>query len=65
VAFHSVVVGCGAYLPQRIVTNHDLAEIMDTSHEWIVERTGIHQRHVAAEGELTSDLATHCRSPSP
>ena len=58
-AFHSVVVGCGAYLPQRIVTNHDLAEIMDTSHEWIVERTGIHQRHVAAEGELTSDLATH------
>ncbi len=58
-AFHSVVRGCGAYLPQRIVTNHDLAEIMDTSHEWIVERTGIHQRHVAAEGELTSDLATH------
>ncbi len=58
-AFHSVVKGCGAYLPQRIVTNHDLAEIMDTSHEWIVERTGIHQRHVAAEGELTSDLATH------
>lgn len=55
----SVVKGCGAYLPKRIVTNHDLAAIMDTSHEWIVERTGIHQRHVAAEGELTSDLATH------
>jgi len=58
-AFHSVVMGCGAYLPHRVVTNHDLAAIMDTSHEWIVERTGIHQRHVAAEGELTSDLAAH------
>lgn len=57
--FHSVVMGCGAYLPQRIVTNHELAGRMDTSHEWIVERTGIHQRHVAAPGELTSDLATH------
>jgi len=56
---HSVVKGCGAYLPKTIVTNHDLAAIMDTSHEWIVERTGIHQRHVAAEGEFTSDLATH------
>jgi 3-oxoacyl-[acyl-carrier-protein] synthase-3 len=55
----SVVKGCGGYLPKRIVTNHDLAAIMDTSHEWIVERTGIHQRHVAAEGELTSDLAVH------
>jgi len=56
---HSVVKGCGVYLPKTIVTNHDLAAIMDTSHEWIVERTGIHQRHVAAEGEFTSDLATH------
>jgi 3-oxoacyl-[acyl-carrier-protein] synthase III len=53
----SVIKGTGAYLPKRIVTNHDLAAIMDTSHEWIVERTGIHQRHVAAENELTSDLA--------
>jgi 3-oxoacyl-[acyl-carrier-protein] synthase-3 len=57
--FHSVVKGCGAYLPKHIVTNHDLATVMDTTHDWIVERTGIHQRHVAAEGELTSDLATH------
>lgn len=55
----SVVKGCGAYLPKRIVTNHDLAAIMDTSHDWIVERTGIHQRYVVAEGEYTSDLATH------
>lgn len=54
---HSVIKGTGAYLPKRIITNHDLAAIMDTSHEWIVERTGIHQRHVAAENELTSDLA--------
>lgn len=58
----SVVKGCGAYLPKRIITNHDLAAIMDTTHEWIVERTGIHQRHVAAEGELTSDLATQAAS---
>ena len=56
--YTSLVKGCGAYLPQRVVTNHELAAQMDTSHEWIVERTGIHQRHVAAEGELTSDLAT-------
>lgn len=57
--FHSVVMGTGAYLPSRIVTNHDLAAKMDTSHEWIVERVGIYQRHMAAEGEYTSDLATH------
>jgi len=57
--FHSVVMGCGAYLPSHIMTNHDLASKMDTSHEWIVERVGIHQRHIAAEGEYTSDLAAH------
>lgn len=57
--FHSVVMGCGAYLPHNVLTNHDLATQMDTSHEWIVQRVGIHQRHVAAEGEYTSDLATH------
>ena len=57
--FRSIIKGCGAYLPKRIVTNHDLAAIMDTTDEWIVARTGIHQRHVAAEGELTSDLAVH------
>ena len=53
----SVVAGCGAYLPERVLTNHDLARRVDTSHEWIVQRTGIHQRHVAADGEKTSDLA--------
>jgi 3-oxoacyl-[acyl-carrier-protein] synthase III (EC 2.3.1.41) len=44
-------------LPERIVTNHDLAERIDTSDEWIVERTGIRQRHLAADNETTSDLA--------
>ena len=53
----SVVLGCGAYLPEKILTNHDIAEFVDTTHEWVVERSGIHQRHIAADGELTSDLA--------
>ncbi len=53
----SVVAGCGAYLPERIVTNEELARRIDTSDEWITKRTGIRQRHIAAEGELTSDLA--------
>jgi 3-oxoacyl-[acyl-carrier-protein] synthase III len=55
----SKVVGCGGYLPERIVTNEELAARLDTSDEWIRQRTGIGRRHVAAEGELTSDLATH------
>ncbi|MBL8702483.1 MAG: ketoacyl-ACP synthase III [Alphaproteobacteria bacterium] len=53
----SVVVGCGGYLPARIVANADLAASMETSDEWITERTGIRQRHIAADGEKTSDLA--------
>jgi 3-oxoacyl-[acyl-carrier-protein] synthase-3 len=53
----SVVQGCGAYLPERVVTNADLAKTMDTSDEWIQQRTGIKQRHIAAEGEFTSHLA--------
>ena len=53
----SRVLGCGAYLPQRVVTNAELACKLDTSDEWIRQRTGIAQRHVAADGELTSDLA--------
>jgi len=55
----SVVAGVGRYLPERIVTNAELAKTVDTSDEWIRERSGITQRHIAAEGELTSDLATH------
>ncbi|MBX6426125.1 MAG: ketoacyl-ACP synthase III [Variibacter sp.] len=52
----SVVLGCGSYLPERVLTNHDLAKMVDTSDEWIVQRTGIHERRIAAPGELTSDL---------
>lgn len=52
----SQVVGVGSYLPEQVLTNDDLAKKVDTSDEWIVKRTGIKQRHVAAEGELTSDL---------
>lgn len=53
----SVVLGCGSYLPERILTNAELAQKVDTSDEWIVQRTGIQQRHIAAEGEFTSHLA--------
>jgi 3-oxoacyl-[acyl-carrier-protein] synthase-3 len=52
----SVVLGCGSYLPARRVSNEDLTKIVDTSDEWIVQRTGIRARHIAADGELTSDL---------
>lgn len=54
----SVVLGCGSYLPEQVVTNAQLAARIDTSDEWIVQRTGIRERHVAAEGEFTSHLAT-------
>jgi 3-oxoacyl-[acyl-carrier-protein] synthase-3 len=49
--------GCGAYLPGKTVTNSDLAGIVDTSDEWIAQRTGIRERHLVEEGETTSDLA--------
>ena len=52
----SVVLGCGSYLPQRILTNAELATRIDTSDEWIVQRTGIRQRHIAADDEFTSHL---------
>jgi 3-oxoacyl-[acyl-carrier-protein] synthase-3 len=52
----SVIRGVGAYLPKRVLTNSDLARMVDTTDEWIKERTGIEQRHIAADGELTSDL---------
>jgi 3-oxoacyl-[acyl-carrier-protein] synthase III len=58
-AFRSQILGCGGYLPKRVVTNGDLAKSLDTSDEWIVQRTGIRQRHIAAPGEKTSDLALH------
>lgn len=54
--FRSLVTGCGAYLPSQVVTNADLSKRVDTDDEWIRQRTGICQRHIAAEGEMTSDL---------
>jgi 3-oxoacyl-[acyl-carrier-protein] synthase III len=55
----SVVLGCGSYLPSRVLTNEELAKTVDTSDEWIVQRTGIHERRIAADGETTSDMALH------
>ena len=52
------IIGLGSYVPEKIMTNKDLEQVMDTSDEWIVERTGIRERHIAAENEATSDLAT-------
>ncbi len=54
--FRSLVTGCGAYLPSQVVTNADLSKRVDTDDAWIRQRTGICQRHIAAEGEMTSDL---------
>jgi len=56
-AMRSLVAGCGGYLPSRIVTNAELARRIETSDEWIAQRTGIRERRVVADGELTSDLA--------
>jgi 3-oxoacyl-[acyl-carrier-protein] synthase-3 len=53
-----VIRGVGAYLPKRVLTNEELTRLVDTTDEWIRERTGIEQRHIAEEGELTSDLGT-------
>lgn len=53
----SVFKGAGYYLPQKILTNNELSKLVDTTDEWILSRTGIQQRHIAAEGEYTSDLA--------
>ena len=53
----SLITGCGSYLPTRVLSNADIAKMVDTTDEWIVERTGIKCRHVASEGEYTSDLA--------
>jgi 3-oxoacyl-[acyl-carrier-protein] synthase-3 len=53
----SVILGCGSHLPERVLTNQELAAKVDTSDDWIVQRTGIRQRYIAADGEVTSDLA--------
>jgi len=54
----SVIAGCGSALPQRVMTNADMSKVVDTSDEWIVERTGIRSRHIAGEGETTRSLGT-------
>ena len=54
---YSKVIGSGSYLPEKILTNHDLAKIVDTSHDWIFERTGIEQRHIASKNESSVDMA--------
>ena len=58
-AQRSVILGCGSYLPAQILTNGDLARKVDTTDDWIVQRTGIHERHIAAPGEWTSHMAVH------
>ncbi len=54
---HSRIAGTGSYLPEKILSNQDLEKMVDTSDQWIVERTGIHKRHIAADDEYTCDLA--------
>lgn len=54
---YSQIIGTGGYLPEKILTNFDLEKIVDTSHQWIVERTGIHQRHIAAAHETSLTMA--------
>lgn len=54
---YSRIIGTGSYLPSKTLTNYDLEKIVETSHDWIVSRSGIHERHIAADDELTSDLA--------
>ena len=53
----SVVIGCGCYLPSRVLSNSELSRMVDTSDEWIRQRTGIRQRHIAGEGETTAGMA--------
>ena len=53
------IIGTGGYLPEKVLTNADLENMVETSDEWIVTRTGIRERHIAAEGETTCDMAEH------
>ncbi|MFN8791310.1 MAG: beta-ketoacyl-ACP synthase III [Bdellovibrionales bacterium] len=57
--YRTRVAGTGSYLPEKVLTNYDLEKMVETNHDWIVERTGIHRRHIAAPHEATSDLAYH------
>jgi len=56
---YSRIIGTGGYLPEKVLSNHDLEKMVDTSDQWIFERTGIRKRHIAAENETTCDLAEH------
>jgi 3-oxoacyl-[acyl-carrier-protein] synthase-3 len=56
---HSRIIGTGSYLPEKVLTNFDLEKMVDTTDEWIVTRSGISERHIAADNELSSDLALH------
>ena len=55
--YKAVIAGTGAYLPEKVLTNQDLEKILDTSNEWIIERTGISERRIAAEHESASTMA--------
>ncbi len=59
ILIHSRIAGTGSYLPDKVLTNAELERLVETSDEWIVSRTGIRERHIAAEGETTGDLALH------
>ncbi len=56
---YSRIAGTGSYLPEKVLTNDDLSKFVETSDEWIASRTGIRERHIAADGETTGDLAYH------
>ncbi|MEW6563468.1 MAG: beta-ketoacyl-ACP synthase III [Pseudomonadota bacterium] len=56
---YSKIIGTGSYLPEKVLTNHDLEKMVETTHDWIMTRSGIVERHIAAEGEMASDLALH------
>ena len=56
---YSRIIGTGSYLPSKTLTNFDLEKMVETSHDWIVSRSGIIERHIAADDEMTSDLALH------
>lgn len=56
---YSRIIGTGSYLPAKILTNYDLEKTVETTHDWIMSRSGIVERHIAADGELSSDLAMH------
>ncbi|MBC7456769.1 MAG: 3-oxoacyl-ACP synthase, partial [Bdellovibrionaceae bacterium] len=55
--FKTKIAGVGSFLPEKVLTNHDLEKLVETSHDWIIQRTGIERRHIIADGEGTSDMS--------